>query len=70
MNYSGKVELAFHVAASGCVTRIEIYHSVGVDELDDAALAWGETVRYLPAEKDGQAVDATQVVSVTFKLAD
>ena len=70
LNYSGKVELALHVAASGCVTRIEIYHSVGVDELDDAALAWGETVRYLPAEKDGQAVDATQVVSVTFKLAD
>ena len=70
MNFAGKVELAFHVAASGCVTRIDVYHSVGIDELDDAALTWGEAVRYLPAEKDGQPVDSTQVVSVTFKLAD
>ncbi|HEX7374129.1 MAG TPA: energy transducer TonB, partial [Steroidobacteraceae bacterium] len=69
-NYSGKVELRFHVAASGCVTRIDIYHSVGIDELDDAALSWGEAVRYVPAEQDGQAVDSEQVVSVTFKLTD
>lgn len=70
MNYSGKVELEFHVAASGCVTRIDVYHSVGIDELDEAALTWGEAVRYFPAEKDGQRVDSTQVVSVTFKIAD
>lgn len=69
-NYSGKVELAFHVAASGCVTRIDVYHSVGIDELDDAALTWGEAVRYLPAERDGQPVDSEQVVSVTFKLTN
>ncbi len=70
LNFAGKVELEFHVAASGCVTRIDIYHSVGVDELDEAALTWGEAVRYRPAVKDGQPVDSTQVVSVTFKLTD
>jgi TonB family protein len=69
-NFAGKVELEFHVAASGCVTRIEIYHSVGVDELDAAALTWGEAVRYFPAEKDGKPVDSTQVVSVTFKITN
>lgn len=69
-HYAGKVELEFHVAASGCVTRVDIYHSVGIDELDDAALTWGEAVRYLPAEKDGHPVDASQVVSVTFRLTE
>lgn len=69
-NYAGKVELEFHVAASGCVTRIDVYHSAGIDELDEAALDWGEAVRYLPAVKDGQPVESTQVVSVTFRLTD
>lgn len=69
-HYAGKVELEFHVAASGCVTRVDIYHSVGIDELDDAALTRGEAVRYLPAEKDGHPVDASQVVSVTFRLTE
>jgi TonB family protein len=68
--FAGKVELQFHVAATGCVTRIDVYHSVGIDELDEAALGWGESVRYRPAEKDGQPIESTQVVSVTFKLAD
>lgn len=69
-NFSGKVELEFHVAASGCVNRVDIYHSVGIDELDSAALTWAEGVNYFPAEKDGKPVDSTQVVSVTFKIAD
>jgi TonB family protein len=70
MSYSGTVVLTFHVSASGCMTRSEIYKTTGVDELDDAALAWGEAIRFMPAEKDGKPVDGAFEAAVTFKLTD
>jgi TonB family protein len=70
MGYSGTVELTFHVSASGCMTRSEIYRTTGVDELDEAALAWGEAIRFIPAGKDGKPVDGSFEASVTFRLTD
>jgi len=69
-DYSGRAVLAFHVSQTGCVNRTELVVPVGVPELDEAALDWGESVQFLPAEKDGKPVDASYTLEVTFKLAD
>lgn len=70
MGYSGHVVIRFVVSETGCVTRTELLRSVGVDELDDAALVWGEAVQFLPAVRDGKAVASTSDFTVTFKLTD
>lgn len=67
----GTVTLHVLVAADGAVKRAEIQQSSGVDSLDDAAL---ETVRtrwrFVPARRDGIAVESWVVVPIRFTLTD
>lgn len=60
------VTLSLRVSATGCITDIAILMSSGSDEMDDAARAWAETVRYLPADKDGAPVDSVADLQFRF----
>ena len=64
----GLVVLSVKVNSSGCVTEAAVAGSSGSDELDEAALRWLDTATFLPAERDGKAVDGTGPVAVAFKL--
>ena len=68
LNLQGVVVVTASIAATGCVTRAEIYTTSGVPELDQAALRWTLSARYLPAERDHQAVDAVMRLGVRFKF--
>jgi TonB family protein len=64
----GLVVISVKVNSSGCATAAGILGSSGSDEMDEAALEWVETATFLPAEKDGIAVDASESVAIAFKL--
>jgi TonB family protein len=64
----GLVVLSVKVNSYGCGREAAVIGSSGSDELDEAALRWVETAIFLPAEKDGQAVDGTLQMAVNFKL--
>lgn len=70
MNVEGTAVLRFHVSPTGCSLRTEIAGSTGVDALDSAALAIGDDVQFLPAERDGKPVESTYAFAITFKLTD
>jgi TonB family protein len=63
----GSVLLSVGISATGCAERIAIAGSSGSELLDDAAMRFGETIEFLPAEKDGKAVASTKELRVTFK---
>jgi protein TonB len=64
----GNVMLSVQVAATGCADSFAIYTSSGWPTLDDSALSWIETVNFLPAERDGKAVEMYVQLPVHFKL--
>jgi TonB family protein len=64
----GLVVLSITVNSSGCGVEAAVVGSSGADELDEAALSWFETASFLPAEKDGKAVDGSFEMAVNFKL--
>jgi TonB family protein len=63
----GSVVLSVRISATGCADRLAIAGSSGSQQLDDAAMRFGETLEFLPAEKDGTAVESTNEIRVTFK---
>lgn len=63
----GSVILSVRISATGCADRLAIAGSSGSEQLDDAAMRFGETMEFLPAEKDGKAVESTKEIRVTFK---
>jgi TonB family protein len=48
--------------------KAQIYTSSGVAELDEAAVRWTQQARFLPAQRDQQAIDGTMVFKVRFML--
>ena len=67
----GTVTVRVLVAADGSVERAELAESSGFDSLDDAAL---ETVRsrwrFVPARRDGVAVESWVLVPIRFALVE
>ncbi len=67
----GTVTLRVLVAVDGGIKKVELLQSSGVDSLDDSAL---ETVRtqwrFVPARRDGIAVESWVVVPIRFTLTD
>jgi TonB family protein len=68
-NEEGELMLRVLVAASGAVERVELAKSSGFELLDDAAL---DTVRmrwrFVPAQRDGRAVESWVLVPIRFTL--
>ena len=64
----GSVALALNVSATGCAESLALIGSSGSLLLDEAAIRFGKTIGYLPAEKAGKAVEAKYRLLVTFKL--
>jgi TonB family protein len=63
----GSVILSVRISATGCADRLAIAGSSGSELLDEAAMRFGETMEFLPAEKEGKAVESTKQIRVTFK---
>lgn len=70
LGVEGLVVLSVRVDATGCPQAIAVVGSSGSDELDEAALAWVETATFLPAERDGKAVEGTTPLAVDFRLEE
>ncbi len=63
----GFVVVRVTVSFAGCPLQAEVDVSSGVTELDQAALRWVLTAKYLPAEHEHQAVEAAMPLGVRFR---
>jgi protein TonB len=64
----GRVLCMLHIDARGKVSRVEVLRSSGHDALDDAAVDALMRWKFLPARKDGRAVECRVPHWVTFRL--
>ncbi len=65
---SGKVLLLVQVTAHGTAAQVEIKQGCGFPRLDQAALNAVRNWRFVPARRGDEAVAASVVVPVTFRL--
>ena len=68
LGHEGRVVIRVQVLSSGTVAAAIIHQSSGSAALDEAALATIKRWRFRPAQRAGQAVNATLNVPITFKL--
>jgi serine protease Do len=64
----GVVLVSLKVSSTGCATGAAIVGSSGSALLDDAVLEFYETMEFIPAGTNGNAVDATVKAPIAFKL--
>jgi TonB family protein len=64
----GTVYVQLQVSGDGCALRYGIQFSSGWLDLDQASLNWIETLQFMPAAKDGKAIDAWVTLPVVFRL--
>lgn len=65
---SGKVLLLVQVTAQGTAAQVEIKQGCGFPRLDQAALNAVRNWRFVPARRGDEAVAASVVVPITFRL--
>ena len=65
---SGKVLLLVQVTAQGAAAQVEIRQGSGFPRLDQAALNAVRNWRFVPARRGDEAVAASVVVPITFRL--
>ena len=65
---SGKVLLLVQVTAHGTAAQVEIRQGCGFPRLDQAALNAVRNWRFVPARRGDEAVAASVVVPITFRL--
>lgn len=70
MQVEGNVVLRAQISETGCMKRVDVVETSGVNSLDDAAMQWMERASFHPASKNGQAVAGTIRVTVKFDLQD
>lgn len=70
LSETGAVRVGFVVSSLGCARRIFVLQSSGYELLDRAAVGYVAQGRYLPAELDGHAVEATTEQTVQFTLSN
>ncbi len=61
-----RVRLRLAIRADGRVAGVEIAVSSGRAELDGAALGAARQWRFLPARRDGEAIDSVALIWVAF----
>jgi TonB family protein len=65
----GAVNVGVTVGRDGCARMASVYGSSGYELLDRAAVEHALLMRFLPPERDGQAVEAHVMLPVHFNLA-
>ncbi len=68
MGWEGRVLLRVEVLASGSVGQVSIAKSSGHDLLDEAALDAVRRWKFVPAKRDGMAVNSSVNVPINFNL--
>jgi TonB family protein len=68
LQIEGEVQLEILFGASGQIHILRVVRGLG-HGLDENAAQAARTIRYLPARKDGRAVDSTATVHIIFQLA-
>jgi len=66
----GTVRLEVRVSAEGIPTAVKVRESAGHEALDDAATTAVWHWRFVPARRDGEAVEGVVVVPIRFRLGD
>ncbi|MBL8796329.1 MAG: TonB family protein [Planctomycetia bacterium] len=66
----GRVVLFLRISAEGTVTEVKLNESSGYPVLDEAALAFGRTLQFIPAREGSQAVSATALYPVRYQLTE
>jgi len=64
----GKVFLSVLVGIEGRAIEVKIANSSGYSILDNSALSAVRKWQFVPAKKNGEAVSATVIVPVEFKI--
>ena len=62
----GKVMLRLSIDSEGIVRKIEIDHSSGNRQLDDAAISAAATWRFTPERRNGVPVDSVMLFPISF----
>ncbi len=65
---SGSVMVGIVVSPHGCVRSAFVLESSGFALLDRAAVAYAVRTRYLPAERDGRAIEQHATLPISFNL--
>jgi TonB family protein len=65
---SGTVFVVVTVAATGCVRLASVLGSTGYAKLDRAGVEYAMTLRFLPAEQDGIAIERDVSIPIQFTL--
>ena len=65
---SGTVFVGVMIAPTGCARQASIVGSSGYERLDQAGVHFAMTVRFLPAEKDGTAIERFIVLPINYRL--
>jgi TonB family protein len=68
LRIEGEVQLEVLFGASGEIHILRVVHGLG-HGLDENAAVAAKATRFLPAKRDGRAVDSTALVHITFQLA-
>ena len=66
----GTVRLEVRVSAEGIPTAVKVRESAGHEALDDAATTAVWHWRFVPARRDGEAVEGVVVVPIRFRLGE
>lgn len=66
----GTVRLEVRVSAEGIPTAVKVRESAGHEALDDAATTAVWHWRFVPARRDGEAVEGVVVVPIRFRLSE
>ncbi len=65
---SGSVQVGIVVSSHGCVRSAFVLESSGFARLDRAAVEYALRTRYLPAERDGRAIEQLATLPFNFNL--
>jgi TonB family protein len=68
LQIEGEVQLEILFGASGEIRILRVVRGLG-HGLDENAAQAARTIRFLPARRDGRAVDSTATVHILFQLA-
>src|SRR5262249_24176298 len=66
----GRVLLLLSITAEGELSNVKIQESSGRKVLDDAALAYAKSLKFVPARKDSKPVATTALYPMLFQLAE
>jgi TonB family protein len=66
----GAVIVAVQVDLAGCARKMGVVASSGSEELDQAGIEFMDTLEFLPAQHQGQAVEGVYKTVVKFKFTE